>query len=570
MKNLLSIDLFGPQKDMARDQVTEIIVEALRMVPYYVKAQQPEPHPNMIQPNRRRIMVSIFEEMSTRTRHSTEAAARLIGFDIDSPITPEGSSLGKHESYMNTLRMLSQQLVTTAVIRSKVEGIGLHLALCLERTATPESWVRRDMSLVIGGAGVRDHPSQVLLDVTTIVLRSLGVRRMEDCRIIEDIFTKTGAVESLKEKIAEILDGLKIAFVGDLIHSRVVHDWIHLAQWFSIEFTFVAPPIFQLEGWCLANIKNPSFSENLEAATEAHYVYMIRMQMERLTESMPEHKAHEIALGLQVDEEFINCCQGEIMHALPEDNRFPMIDPDLWNHPKCIMFMQSAVGIPTRMAILRLCDNGRMEKFPLLEVPPIIVTPQNVLRSERLEDHWRRMQEKYQNQPMFMTQVRNGAVIDRLPPGMSSVVDKINQRFGLYDGSSSPILRGKRLSSKIIPEGKEVIYLHDCWPTAELAAFYGIVAPPVRISTMKESEELAGRDGYLRIEYPLPRAVSDIFHCLNSNCITRCGNDPEAHSFFWVIGTKGKPVGLKCAYCQNHFSAADLVAAEFGRPRQHQ
>jgi aspartate carbamoyltransferase regulatory subunit len=333
---------------------------------------------------------------------------------------------------------------------------------------------------------------------------------------------------------------------------------------------FVSPKVFQIESWCFSGLLTaPSVSENLYDALDYDYVSMIRTQMERLADVMPEHNAREIVLGLQVDEKFLNQFGGEVMHALPEDSSMPMIAPRLWTHPKNIMLMEAAVGIPTRMAILRLTDAGRFEAFPVLRVPPTILRPENILKEETLDEHWARKCSEYQNQEMFLSRVMNGTVIDRLSPGTASVINKINRLFGLREGGSGPVIRAEGLPSHFMEGGtKELMSMRDCWPPDELCALYGIVSPNVRISMMRQSDETDGRRGYRRVEYPLPKAVRGIFRCLNKNCITNCDIEPEATTFFSVVGKKGEMPGLRCAFCQNHYSAIELVEAEFGKLRK--
>ncbi len=554
MKHLLSINLFGPEREQARSQVIELILEALHMLPYYLKDETPPPTEAM-KAGMRRKLIAIFQEISTRTRVSTEEAARMIGFEVGSQITASESSLGKGETLTQTLRMLNQYRATVAVIRSIIEGHGLHLANQLEKTASAETWVRPGFSIIVGGAGTCDHPSQVALDCTTIVLRKLGVRRDDQYGILEEIFARPGGDDWLRIMIAEILDNLHIAFVGDLLHSRVVHDWLHLAHWFTTKLLLIAPSAFQVERWSWTGT-NSSLSENLSDALAADITYTIRLQRERLEKTMPAHLAKEILKSLQIGGAFIKQYNGEIMDALPLDATSPMILPEFWTHPKVIMLMQSAVGIPTRMAILRITDAGRSEKKPLLNIPGLTIGPEHTLKQCSLDEHWQEMRRKYEDRDLFAGQVRNGVVIDRLDVGTVGLIEEINQRAGVYDLSQGPILPGRNFPSTTMGV-KEVLYLHGVKLPLEVAAIYGIVAPHVRLSMMSEEAEAASGAGYQRLELPLPKVVADIFPCPNDACITNC--DPEAKSFFQVMGNKGA-VGLNCVYCQKQFSAASVIA----------
>ncbi len=571
MKHLLSIKYFGPGREEARRQIIEVVVEALKMVPYYAKRISPEPRLGMeSHPGRRPKMVPIFTEASTRTLYSFITAGELVDFSIAFPTTAEASSLAKNESAMDTLRMLNQYLADVVVIRSRTEGLGLHLAQCLEETASEGMWVHPYLSIVIGGAGTRDHPSQVLLDIVTIVARKLGVRQNneQDLKIIEEIFSRPGGELNLRQQIAEILDNLTIAFVGGLKESRVTHDWVHLGEWFNIKFIFIAPPFFQVERWCFFGI-NAATGDNLHDALGADYVYTIRLQTERLPKTISEREARLMVEDFQITEWFLDQCQGEILDALPIDEKTPTIPVNVRRHPKVIAYMQSAMGVPTRMAILRLCYEGRTERMSPLKIPPLGLTAENVLKEQTLADHQRELAAKYHGrEDLVVYGVGNGTVIDRLRPGTINIIDAINRKAGLYARGKKgervgQILLCREFDSQAMGE-KEVLYLYDRWPDPQLAAIYSLVSPEVRVSFMSRDDEAQGRPGYRRLSFPLPKAVADIFTCLNESCVTRTSS--EADTFFWVHGRKGEEVVLECAYCQRHYPVKEVIAATFFLP----
>ena len=555
MKHLLSIGLLGEPK-VARREVIALILAALRMTPYYMLRQAcPVESTNGLRPK----LVSVFLEPSTRTQGSTEEAARFLGLDIGTAINASDSSLGKGESFMNTLRMVNQQGADVVVLRTREEGVGLHLAQCLAKTASPESWVRPNISLVVGGAGTRDHPSQVLLDLTTIVLRHLGIRCLDggDCQKLKEALKDP----QLEQRVTDILNSLSIAFVGALLESRVVHDWLHLGRYFNIKFILVAPPMFQIESWCLTGL-NVVQTDQLEAAKQAAIVYTIRTQIERLPKTMPPHEAEALIRSIIITPSFLPGFNGEFMDALPFDSRRPMIDPALWTHPKMIAFMMSGVGIPARMAIIQRCLAGRGETFPLLEPPPMPFSSAWVLKQQSLAAHWLEMSHKYvgQGKHLVVHKEMNGTVVDRLPPGTVDYIHRINQAIGLYKNPHAETLRCEDFDSRHMGK-KDVLFLHGLQVPYKIAAIYGLIAPQVRLSCMDASVEKQGGKGYRRLEVPLPGAVAKIFRCLNPGCVT---NTPtEAETFFWVHGKKGQPTGLECAFCQRHFSAPDVVAATF-------
>lgn len=556
MKHLLSISLLGPDPEAAREQVLDFIMESLMMVDYYVR-NVPPPETLAMSNRKKRVLLPWFEEKSTRTIYSSEMAAYWLGnFIVLNPITVESSSLGKGETYVNTLRMMAQYGVTHVVVRSQTEGLGLHLAQRLEKTASEKTWVDSNVSIIVGGAGTRDHPTQALLDLVTIVLRKLGIRKKhEDLAKLNQLLLD----KQLRQKIAEILDNLKLAIVGDLKHSRVAQSLVYMAKWFRISLMLIAPKDLMLDNWSLGDVKLFAQSESLAEAADCDFVYTIRLQLERLEKTLPTHVATEMAAKFMITPESLELLKGEIMDAQPLDKDHPMIAPELWTDERVIMYMQSAIGIPTRMAILRLTDACRSQQVDLLAVPPVPYGPDNIIRHLTLTQQWARMQQKYAGQQLAISSLRNGCVIDRIAAGRSSVIDRINIKAGLYGKKTAQVIRGRNMISASMGGmgGKEVVFIHDIWPSEELMLVYTLPAPQVRVSLVHEEPKPDG--DYLRVEPPLPLAVAGIFTCPNDKCVTNL--DPEGESYFNVLGKKKGEAHLQCAYCFGTFDMNQILAA---------
>lgn len=539
LKHLLSIGL------LTREEVIYLIYQSLVMTLYYCRQQVP-PLPTSL---RRKLLkpklVTLFQEKSTRTKDSFEEAAERILLRRGSAITSEESSLGKGESLMHTLRMLIQQGADVVVLRSAIEGAGLHLAQCLERTGGPESWVRQDVSIIVGGAGTRDHPSQIILDLVTIVLRRLGIKRMDEADKLAKILKRMRADE-LKILIGKIIDELKISFVGDLFHSRVVNDWIHLSRLFHIHFIFIAPEIVQVEKWLRPHLSSPS--DNLNQAKKTDIVYTIRMQIERLSKTMPEHEARQIVRSLQIDEKFMEGFSGLVMDALPIDVNSPTILPSLYNHPQVIMFEQSGCGIPTRMAILVECLLGRKQAVRKLEAPAV---KPKVLLIETSKKHTERMKEKSQDQQRSVNPIYNGTVFDRINKGMISYFDLVLARAGVYKTGHGPIILARECDSTDMGQ-KEIFFLENRFVPYPISAALKFVSPSNRVIEIKEDQGM-----YYKLEFPLPKAVSDVFVCPNDDCITN--HDPEAQTFFNIEEERAEgPVAI-CVYCEHQFSRSEII-----------
>src|ERR1044071_1118388 len=148
---------------------------------------------------RGRTVVNLFYEDSTRTRISFEAAAKRLSADVIN-FSAKGSSVSKGESLKDTALTLQAMGADAVVIRHPASGAPHRLA----------SWV--DGSVINAGDGTHEHPTQALLDAYTMRSR-LGR-----------------------------LDGLKVAIVGDVLHSRVARSNVLLLSTLGAQVTLVGPP----------------------------------------------------------------------------------------------------------------------------------------------------------------------------------------------------------------------------------------------------------------------------------------------------------------------------------------
>src|SRR3954468_16745505 len=148
---------------------------------------------------RGKMIVTLFYEASTRTRTSFEIAAKRLGADAIS-ITASGSSVSKGESLVDTLNTLAAMRPNAIVMRHAASGAPHFLARHL---AIP---------IINAGDGTHEHPTQALLDARTIL----------DHR--------------------PRLEGLRVAIIGDIAHSRVARSNIHLLSKFGADIVLCGPP----------------------------------------------------------------------------------------------------------------------------------------------------------------------------------------------------------------------------------------------------------------------------------------------------------------------------------------
>jgi aspartate carbamoyltransferase catalytic subunit len=258
---------------------------------------------------RGRTIVSLFYEDSTRTRLSFEAAAKRLSADTMN-FSVANSSVKKGESIRDTVQTIDAMGVDALVVRHSSAGVPWQIA----------SWV--DASVINAGDGWHEHPTQALLDCYTIRSR-------------------TGS-----------LDGLRVAVVGDVKHSRVARSNVRAFTMLGAEVTLVAPPTLlppSLDGWPV------SVSHDLDAVLpKCDVVYLLRMQSERQSEALlPSLREYTARYGLTRSRAELLPDDALVMHPGPM-NRGVEIAADVAELPCSLITRQVANGVAVRMAVLFL------------------------------------------------------------------------------------------------------------------------------------------------------------------------------------------------------------------------
>ncbi|MEV7802572.1 aspartate carbamoyltransferase catalytic subunit [Microbispora sp. NPDC088329] len=262
---------------------------------------------------RGRTVVNLFYEDSTRTRMSFEAAAKRLSADVIN-FSARGSSVSKGESLKDTARTLEAMGADAVVIRHGASGAPHRLA----------TWVRG--SVVNAGDGTHEHPTQALLD-------AFSVRR------------RLGRIE-----------GLKIAVVGDVLHSRVARSNVLLLHTLGAEVTLVAPPTLlpvAVESWPC------QISYDLDAVLpKSDVVMMLRVQLERMNAAyFPSAREYSRRYGLDRDRFARLHDDAIVMHPGPM-NRGMEISAEVADSPRSTIVEQVANGVTVRMAVLYLLLGG--------------------------------------------------------------------------------------------------------------------------------------------------------------------------------------------------------------------
>lgn len=258
-----------------------------------------------------KIIVNLFFEPSTRTRTSFEIAAKklsadVINFDADS------SSLTKGETVLDTAKVIAAMKPDIMVVRHKTTGI-------------PEQIAKAVLVPVINaGDGVHEHPSQALLDMFTV------------------------------QRIKHRFDNLKIAIVGDVVHSRVARSDIYGFKKMGAEVRVAGPSYMLPAGEEFLGAKiYPSLEEAIDGVD---IIIALRIQKERLSESERGGISSEgYSKTFGIDREKLRYAKQRVlvMHPGPVNRGIELSHDVVDNYPNVILD-QARNGVFVRMAILRL------------------------------------------------------------------------------------------------------------------------------------------------------------------------------------------------------------------------
>jgi aspartate carbamoyltransferase catalytic subunit len=262
---------------------------------------------------RGRTVVNLFFEDSTRTRISFESAAKRLSADVIN-FSAKGSSVSKGESLKDTAQTLQAMGADAVVIRHGASGAAQRLA--------DSGWI--SASVINAGDGTHEHPTQALLDAYTI--RS----RFPDLK------------SSFK--------GLRVAIVGDILHSRVARSNVLLLTKLGASVTLVAPPTLIPVGVVDWNVK---VSYDLDSVLkDVDVLMMLRVQSERMANSFfPSEREYSRGYGL--DSARLNSLGSNsiVMHPGPM-NRGLEISAESADSHKSVVLAQVSNGVLVRMAVL--------------------------------------------------------------------------------------------------------------------------------------------------------------------------------------------------------------------------
>lgn len=312
MKHLLSIN------DFDKDFAITILDTAAEM------ARVSEGPVKKLPTLRGKTVVNLFAEDSTRTRISFEAAAKRLSADVIN-FTAKGSSISKGESLKDTAQTLQALGADAVIIRHPASGAAHRLA--------QGRWMNG--TVINAGDGTHEHPSQALLDAYTIR-------------------------KHLKDGKGD-LSGIRVAIVGDILHSRVARSNVLLLNKLGASVVLVAPPTllpYQVESW------EVTVSHDFNAVLPTvDAVIMLRIQQERMSDLyFPSEREYSSLFGIDAERLALTKPGTILMHPGPM-NRGLEISAEAADSPQSVVVEQVANGVSIRMAILYLFIAGSQESI---------------------------------------------------------------------------------------------------------------------------------------------------------------------------------------------------------------
>jgi aspartate carbamoyltransferase catalytic subunit len=302
-------DILGIE-DLTRDEIEYILETAKRFAEVNKRSIKKVPA------LRGKTVINLFFENSTRTRTSFEIAGKRLSADVIN-ISASSSSVSKGESLLDTAKNLEAMNPDIIVCRHSSAGAPHILARYLKP------------SVINAGDGSHEHPTQALLVMMTVM--------------------------NVKKKV----DGLRVAIVGDISHSRVARSNIYCFQKMGASVAVVGPASMMPNR--IKDLGVDVYYDLKKGLEGADIVMMLRIQMERITQS-PFPSLREYAQLYGLNGETVKSLKKDvlIMHPGPV-NRGVEIDPEVADGPFSMILDQVTNGVAVRMALLYLLGGGAEE-----------------------------------------------------------------------------------------------------------------------------------------------------------------------------------------------------------------
>ncbi len=292
--------------DFSKDELLYVLNAAKEFDPEFVKSKR-----SNYTLAQGKIAALLFFEPSTRTEQSFSSAAQKIGMGIIGFNDPKATSIHKGESFSDTIRIMDSY-ADVLIIRHPESGSAKKAAEVAQ------------IPVINAGDGPNQHPTQTLLDLYTMM------------------------------KEAGKLDGITIAFMGDLKYGRTVHALSLALSHFKVKQIFISHSTLKMPDEFLKVLKERGVAfeecDRLPESLEADFLYQTRVQKERFKD-LDEYKKVKDKFILDASFKKYLDKGVKLMHPLPRVNE---IDPVLDHHPNAIYFKQARNGLYIREALLTL------------------------------------------------------------------------------------------------------------------------------------------------------------------------------------------------------------------------
>lgn len=307
MMKLAKKDILGIE-EMTADEISLILETAESFLE--ISTREIKKVPTL----RGKSVINLFYEASTRTRTSFEIAGKRLSADTIN-IAASTSSAVKGETLLDTARTLEAMNPDIIVLRHSVAGTPHMLARMVKQ------------SIINAGDGAHEHPSQALLDMMTI-----------------------------REKKGR-LTSLKVAIIGDILHSRVARSNIYGLSKMGARVVVAGPATMMPRD--IEQMGVQAFTKLEDAIMDADVVMMLRIQLERQKQNIFP-SLREYAQHYCLNRKNIRLAKSDaiVMHPGPI-NRGVEISPDIADDPGCSVILdQVNNGVAVRMALLYLLSGG--------------------------------------------------------------------------------------------------------------------------------------------------------------------------------------------------------------------
>ncbi len=423
-------------------------------------------------------------------------AAHHLGAHIIGMSGAEGTSVLKGEPFLDTLKMYEGMGAQLFIIRHPLAGSAQYAADALS------------FPVINAGDGRNGHPSQTSLDIVTI------------------------------QEAKGTLDGLKVAFVGDLKYGRTVHSGLQACVPYEIEPWLVSPEMLQMPAWRIRDFeraagRKPVITEDMrEAIEKCDVLYMTRIQREWFP-SGPEGDAEFTRVSgiYTLTAELLKDSGIIVLHPLPRYKHHLEVAMGVNKLPNAWFYTQAENGVYTRMVLERYADSNGFEGVQRLqdegELWHDLPITHGTKSGERL--HYR---------------LDDGTLIDHIEAGVGERVIRI---LGLPEDTTIIAPRHIRSSQY---GSKDVIAIPDKELTPHQLRKIGLVSPRATINIIRSGR--VAKKGKVH----LPHQVQNLVQCTNDNCISQPTHHEHVPSYFHI--EERDPLLVRCHYCEQSYEREEI------------